>query len=561
LHNQDYILYCDSDEKGNCKINQCSYSFCHYLGYQKFQIIGKPLGLIIPKILIENFSSYVEENITLLHNNQNNQNFLSINENESNGNEKLIVVKNRNGYIFPFFCSLTVSDDNDYSDSFLIKMKFERKESKSEYAYNILTNKDFVIENISSSSIHLGLDIDLIKKYMVKMDILVRTNSDDILELLEQYNEFEEEAKEVIWVFPDIIYPRDYYGNFKEEELENLISQSAKNKLKLQIKIVKFISDEIFFYFKLSEITRKNKKKHLKEENYIPKCSKNLILFDLLNLNYIRSIIVEKRIGEAILRDNMGNDNENEEEEEGEISPTKAKKQKKKKKYLRSLEEESSDNDNENEKNNILTKEKVIELQMHNFEIIRNFIYSLPIYGSDVALERFRPNGEKYSASKITEVLLKINVSKFCKKMNEKYNVEKLLKEKKNKNLRGDNNVPLISPKTSKTNDYLSSSDSLNSSTSNINSEAKKEDVNKGIAAEPSSSLSNIFTSYSIKYMGILMFITFLLIIAFVSLEFLIIYRHMNQLRMKLHFYYSGHIILSDLVYTKLFVTEGVLAI
>ena len=28
-------------------------------------------------------------------------------------------------------------------------MKIEKKESKSEYAYNILTNKDFVIENIS----------------------------------------------------------------------------------------------------------------------------------------------------------------------------------------------------------------------------------------------------------------------------------------------------------------------------------------------------------------------------------------------------------------------------
>jgi hypothetical protein len=330
LNNQDYILYCDSDEKGNCKINQCSYSFCHYLGYQKFHIIGKPLELIFPKVLIESFSNYVEENIKLLHNNQNNQHFLSNNENESNGNEKLIVVKNRNGYIFPFFCSLAVSDDNDYSDSFLIKMKIYKKESKFEYAYNILTNKDFVIESISSSSIHLGLDIDLIQKYMVKMDILVRSDSDDILDLLEQYNEFEEEAKEIVWVFPDIIYPRDYYGNFKEEELEILISQSDKKKLKLQIKIVKFNSDEKFFYFNLAEITKKNKMKNLKEDKYIPKCDKNLILFDLLILNYIRSLIVEQRSSEAILRNNMKNDDENEEVEEGEINPTKAKKQKKK---------------------------------------------------------------------------------------------------------------------------------------------------------------------------------------------------------------------------------------
>ena len=561
LNNQDFILYCDSDEKGNCKINQCSYSFCHYLGYQKFHIIGKPLVLIVPKVLIENFSSYVAESIKLLQNNQNNQNFLSINENESNGNEKIIVVKNRNGYIYPFTCTLTVSDDNDYSDSFLIKMKIEKKESKSEYSYNILTNKDFFIENISSSSIHLGIDIDLIKKYMVKMDILVRTDSDDMLDFSEQYNEFEEEQKEVIWIFPDIIYPRDYYGNFKEEELENLIRQSDKTKLKLQIKIVKFNSDENFYLFKLAEITRRNKKKNLKEEKYIPKCTKNLILFDLLSLNYIRSLIVGKRSEEAILRDNIKIDNENEEEEEGDLSPTKSKKQKKKKKYVKSIEEESSDNDDENEKKNLLTKEKVIELQMHNFEVIRNFIYSLPIYGSDVALERFRPNGEKYSASKITESLLKIKVSTFCKRLNEKYDIEKMIKEKKNKHIRAESNAPLASPVPSNTNDYLSSSDSLNSSTSNINSEAKKEDVNKGIATESSSTLSNIFTSYSIKYMGILMFVTFLLIIGCVSLEFIIIYRHMNSLRIKLHFYYSGHIIMSDLVYTKLFVTEGILAI
>ena len=59
--------------------------------------------------------------------------------------------------------------------------------------------------------------------------------------------------------------------------------------------------------------------------------------------------------------------------------------------------------------------------------------------------------------------------------------------------------------------------------------------------------------------MGILMFIAFLLIIGYVSLEFIIVYQHMDKLRMKLHYYYSGHIILSDLVYTKYFVTEGVI--
>ena len=46
VDNQDYLLFADSDEKGNSKIMQCSESFSHLLGYQKYDIIGKSLGVI-----------------------------------------------------------------------------------------------------------------------------------------------------------------------------------------------------------------------------------------------------------------------------------------------------------------------------------------------------------------------------------------------------------------------------------------------------------------------------------------------------------------------------------
>ena len=39
--NQDYLLFGDSDEKGNCKIIQSSASFSHFLSYQKIDIIGQ----------------------------------------------------------------------------------------------------------------------------------------------------------------------------------------------------------------------------------------------------------------------------------------------------------------------------------------------------------------------------------------------------------------------------------------------------------------------------------------------------------------------------------------
>ena len=57
------------------------------------------------------------------------------------------------GYIFPFYASIMLLNDNDYSDSYFIKIKMEIKESKSEYAYYILANADLAIENISSSAI------------------------------------------------------------------------------------------------------------------------------------------------------------------------------------------------------------------------------------------------------------------------------------------------------------------------------------------------------------------------------------------------------------------------
>ena len=207
--NQDYYLICDSDEKGKCKIIQSSSSFAHLLGFQKKDIIGKTIEIAYPNILIEEHCKFIEECIKFLHNGQDNQNDLSFQENDANKNSKLIIIKNRIGYISPLMASFKIIDDNDYSDSFLVKIKMDNKQSKSEYAYSIITNPDFVIENISSSAINLGLFLDLLKKYVVKMDVLIRTHDDKKLNLFEKFNEYEEEAKTITWVFPDIIYPKN----------------------------------------------------------------------------------------------------------------------------------------------------------------------------------------------------------------------------------------------------------------------------------------------------------------------------------------------------------------
>ena len=557
LDNQDYLLFADSDEKGNCKIIQSSASLAHYLSYQKVDLIGKPLEIIFPNILVEEHCKYMEESIKMLHNGQNNQNDLSYTENDTNKNTKLIIVKSRMGYIFPLYASLQFLDDNDYSDTFLVKIKMENKEPKSEYSYYVLTNTDFAIENISSSAINLGLSLDLLKKYVVKMDILVRDEFNKVLNFYEKYSTFEEEPLKVTWVFPDIIYPKDNIQQNKEEEIEELIEKSSKKEFNLQIKAIKLNGNEsISFLFKLIEINKKKGKKKLNSEIYIPKSNKNLIMFYLNNLSYVRTYVVDRKTGlnnlksGDIEKDNINIVNNNLE----------LKKSKKRKKSIQMSEEDSSEN-SDKLKNNILTKEKILELQVNNFIEIRNFIYTLPIYGSDIALERFRPNGDKYSASKITESLIKIHINQFCQRIDERLRIDQNNKKKKTKSILQSLNH-IESPKSSNTDNHLfSTHESFQGMTSDQNANIQGEDLNKGLSSDSSTALANVFKANTIKYIRILINFAFFVTLILLLIEFLITYNHMNKLRKKINFLQNGYSILTNMLYTKNFVTEGVLGI
>ena len=461
------------------------------------------------------------------------------------------------GYIFTLFASFTILDDNDYSDSFLVKTKLENKQSKSEYAYYVVTNTEFTIENISSSAINLRLFLDLLKKYVVKMDILVRTENDKNLNLYEKFNEYEEEAKEVTWVFPDIIYPKDNIQQKKDDEIEELIEKSHKKKFNLQIKPINFNGNEnIGFIFKFTEISIKKNKKKINNINYIPKCNQNLIMFDLLNLRYFRTLLVENKSG---LRNYRNPEYENE-KINIENNKSELKKNTKKNKKSLAIEEEDDYSDNSDKNVVLLTKQKILELQVHNYIEIKNFIFSLPLYGSDVILERFRPNGDKYSASKITESLIKIQISNFCKRIDEKFRIEQNKKRKKMKNIHEINNH-IESPKSSNTDNYLfsstaSSSQELPKRTSTL----QNEEMNKGLSSD-SSKLINIFKSNTIKYIQILINCSFIGTFVLILIEFMITYKHINKLKKKIDFLHNSYIILNDILYTKYFLTEGVLAL
>ena len=559
INNQDYILLADSDEKGICKIIQCSASFSHLLSYQKYDLIGKPLEIIFPNVLIRQYCKYIEEFIKSIHNGENNQKNLSYQENDTNKNIRLILVKSRKGYIFPLFVYLSILDDNDYSNSIIIKMKMEGKESKSEYAYYILSNPELTVENISSSALNLGLTLDLLKKYVIKIDILIRTENDTDLNIYEKYNNYIEEPKKITWVFPNVIYPKDNTYQKKEEEIEELIEKSNKKKFNLQLRAFKIKdTEDVCLLFKITEITVKNYKKKLNNDLFIPKNNKNLIMFDLLSLNYIRAFVVKIKSGFR----NFRNLEQEKEKEKEIINENKMENQrtKKRKKSTGIEEQESSEESEKNKFNIILTKEKIIELQVHNYIEIKNFLNSLPVYGSDVVLEKFRPNGEKYSASKIAESLLNIQINNFCKRVDEKLHLDQNLKRKKNKNMNS-NNINVESPQSLNINNYLFSSNSSQSSASaQPNSSSQGDELNKGITSDGGATLANVFKANTVKYIRFL--VTFIFIISFILIliVFLIVYRHVDKLRVKLEFLQRAFTILNDILYSKYFLTEGVIA-
>ena len=560
VDNQDLLLFCECDEKGNCKIIQYSACLSNIVAYQKIDLIGRPLDIILPNLIIDDFKKYLEDGIKKLHLGQNNQSDLSFRENQSSKNIKLILIKDRIGYIFPLLANCKILDDNDYSDTFLLKMKFENKDNKFEYASYVLTNSDLIVENISSSAINLGLSLDLLKKYMVKIDLLIRTDNEIVLNIYERIEEYEEEPKEVTWIYPDVIYPKDNVHQNKEEEIEELVEKSRKKEILMQVKAIKFNEGENFaFIFKFMDFNTKSKKKKIDLDLAIPKSNNNLVMFDLLKLNYIRTQIVPRKSGLRNLRSKEEEELNFGGEKETKIIELKKMKMKKKKKKIEFDESDDVTETEDLEKNEakiFLTKEKIIELQVSNYIDIKNFIFSLPTYGTDVSLERFRPNGDKYSASKITESLIKILISKFIQKVDEKFNVD--MKRKKNKSLM----YKLLNTDTVQvsSNNYLLEDNDLNfNEQAETTGTSQGEEINKGLMVRNSSPLANVFKSNSMKKINILIDIIFLGTFTFLLCEFLITNNHFAQLKKKINYLKNGYVILNDIVYIKYFVSEGVI--
>ena len=540
IENQEFLLFANSNEKGQCKIVQCSYNILYFLGYEKKELLRKPIEILMPTIFVEGHKKMLEERIKRIISTQS-----SLMDSARNSNQKqnFILLKNKVGYLLPMNSKFTIYDDSDYSNTYIIKAKMEPKDLKSVYAYYILTKPDFTIDSISSSALNLGLSMDLLKKYLVKMNILIRTREDEGINLFETYMDFEDEPRQIMWVYPHIIYPKDNSQRIQENNLQDLIYQSPKGRFYLQINSFKYNLDKIIgFCFKITEINNMKEKTNINYNSYIPK-TKNEIMFDLLNLNYIRTVLVKNKSGLRNLRDKI---NEEEEDSVRKSNISQKKNRKAKKEGVFELFNESSDEEAKKEEIT-LSKDKILELQGMDSNYIKNFIFSLPFNGSDVSLEKHRPNKEKYLAGKTTEPHIKIELSHFIKRMEEKIKSDPhLLKKLKNASLKGSTEIN-IEP-----NDYLSSPLSPTR-------ETKKEELGREIL-DVSSVLSKLFDDYAIHLFVIVSLHIYIYIIVLSSIEFAFTYRKMNKIQNNLSFFQKSAEIMNIMLYTKYFLTEAVIA-
>jgi len=532
---QDFTIFINSNEKGKCKIVQSSSSLSYLIGYQKNELLNKPMEFLMPSIFIDGFGKNLEEYIKNYNSQKN------MDQEFYNGGDKkinVLLIKSKIGYLIPFNFEYSIYDDNDFSNSYFIKLKLETIDSKSTYAYYILTKPDFSIEGISSSSIHLGLTIDLLKKYIIKINLLIRTSQDNTLNLFQKYKEYIENMKKVVWVYPDIIYPKNENLNNKDTPIQDLIKASKKKKYNLQIfEMVNENQEIVGFLFKFIEISQKKKdKKEIVADDYIPPF-KNEIIFDMLNLNYIRTVTVQKKSGLRNLRDKENNiDN---------IEDIKSKSKKKKRKH--SIDEESS----EDEKDKIiLTKDKILELQTKDVNGIKSFISILPFYGEDISLVRHRPNKEQYPCGKAQEPLVKISASEFKKRIDARLKKNPTLYNKfknRDKNKERENNSVKLNYATP-----------VEKEEENINKEV--EEINRDIIGNNSVSLMNIFNIRSIKLSKFIDFCVYAFIIILTTTEFVLTFMFFLDNIKRFSFLSSSYKLLNDIVYIKYFITEAISA-
>ena len=123
---------------------------------------------------------------------------------------------------------------------------------------------------------------------------------------------------------------------------------------------------------------------------------------------------------------------------------------------------------------------------------VKSFIFTLPFWGNEVSLEKHRPNKEKYPVGKAQEPLIKINISTFIKRIDEKLkNHPDLKKRLEAQKAAAQASINQNSNENNSTTEQTISNTNNNISTNNVDNNTPG--LNNEFSSDTSASLSNIY--------------------------------------------------------------------
>ena len=436
----------------------------------------------------------------------------------------------------------------------------------------------------------------MLKKYVINMKNLIIDLNGNILEFKDILNDYVE-PKEVYFLGVDRYSTKNNktikkdlsFERYNEKELNSL----SKTKMLLNIIEIKFRKNEPLGYcFVLNEdknIIKEEKiedKINLIDHNQLIQYDRKLLTYDIYKFNYVRSNIVEfeeineedlsnsdeKSIKDGGSRKNINNSKDNSLKKGDLSSQRKSTERKKGKTTSSSSSSSSSDSENDEEgkpKKNPLTKEAILGLKYKDSDEVKNFILGLPFYGNDVNLTRKSPNGSNFRVGLGIEPNIKVTMMKHIKKIDSIYALDKkAIREKKKMmfNKRGSTNDSVQNNSVSQTSEKENVENIENdqkSEKSKSENDIKTKAVDNfdaSVSLNFDQHLKNLFTKKSLFLLKISSIFYFVIIIAMITIEFLITYNRFRTLRTYVKFTRSSYGLLASFMYVKYFLTEALLA-
>ena len=243
LERPSFYIYARSNDMGKCHIIQCTNGIVHLLGYNKQELIGKRIEMLMPFICQAEHASMLSDRLKKLR-----QLMQDNNNDDLKDRAKqnfLLIPKTKAGYIHPVNCFFDIYNDDDFANTFIIRTDFSIRDPKMNYSYYIVTRPDFSIDSISSSTINLGFTLEMLKKYVINMKDLIINLKGEFINFKENLKDYQE-PKNIYFLSVEKFLGRknqvkqnvdeDEEKKYTEKELAKLI----KIKMELNIIEIKF---------------------------------------------------------------------------------------------------------------------------------------------------------------------------------------------------------------------------------------------------------------------------------------------------------------------------------